>query len=102
MGTKMLAGEYIIAIGVVSWAAIKKNLAPWPPAIIYTSAAFAILGILSNVSPELAGVLGAGFLLAALIRVLTLGDKYAGGFPLDKIKAGFSYVPIHFGDIPSK
>lgn len=77
----ILVGEYIVALGVSSWAAIKGGQAPWPPTVIKTSIAFGILGIASFGSPELAAMLGAGFLLAQLIKVLNKQPPYTGGVP---------------------
>lgn len=92
---KLIGVEYVISVGIVSWSAIKgvnkdvivdrdpprkENQAvhywPWPPTIIMTSAAFGILGVFAAVQPELAGVLGAGFLLAQLLRSLGKGDFF--------------------------
>lgn len=91
----LLATEYLVAVSIVSWSAIKGQSEdvlvdrnpprkestavhywPWPPTIVMTSAAFGILGILSSVQPELAGVLGAGFLLAQLIRTMGKGSFF--------------------------
>lgn len=108
-----IAVEYIIAIGITSWAAIKgdngQHYWPWPPTIIYTSIAFGILGLLAIPQPELAGVLGAGFMLAQLIKVLTNGtsfdlsglknnpvfDHYAGGIAGESSGSfkGFQRIP---------
>lgn len=92
---KFLAIEYAIAIGIVSWSAIRGqnsdvivdrdpprketrrvHYLPWPPTIVMTSVSFGILGLLGTVQPELAGVLGAGFLLAQLMRTLGKGDFF--------------------------
>lgn len=80
---KVLAGEFVVAVGFVSWAAIKAGWAPWPPSVIYTGVAFGILGGVSVISPELAATLGAGFLLAALIRILSQDKTYRGGVPVN-------------------
>lgn len=79
----ILIGEYIIALGVSSWSAIKAHQAPWPPTVIKTSIAFGILGIAALGSPELATTLGAGFLLAQLIKTLNGGTPYTGGVPAE-------------------
>lgn len=92
---KLLAAEYVVAVSIVSWSAIKgtnqdvivdrdpptkasKSVRywPWPPTIVMTSAAFGILGLFATVQPELAGILGAGFLLAQLVRALGKGDFF--------------------------
>jgi hypothetical protein len=96
--SKMLAAEYGIAVAIVSWSAIKGPTSnrlnpeersaqsahywPWPPTIVMTTSAFGILGMLSAVQPEIAGVLGAGFLLAQIIRGFSKGDFFAlSGMP---------------------
>jgi hypothetical protein len=77
----VLIGEYVIALGVASWGAIKAQQAPWPPTVVKSSLAFGILGIAALGSPELAATLGAGFLLAQLLRVLNNQPPYTGGVP---------------------
>lgn len=77
----VLIGEYIIALGVASWGALKAQQAPWPPTIVKTSVAFGILGVAALGSPELAATLGAGFLLAQLLKVLNKQPPYTGGVP---------------------
>lgn len=82
MNTKaLLAAEYAVAVSIVSWSAIKGDdqgihYWPWPPTIVMTTAAFGILGLVSTAQPELAGVLGAGFLLAQIIRGLGKGKFF--------------------------
>jgi len=77
---KLLAGEYIVAISMVSWSAIKgdgnERYWPWPPTIMLTTAAFGMLGLLATVAPEMAGILGSGFLLAQVIRALGNGKFF--------------------------
>lgn len=77
----VLIGEYLVALGFSSWAALKSQQAPWPPTVIKTGVAFTALGLLSFASAELASMLGAGFLLAQLIRVMNNKDPYTGGVP---------------------
>lgn len=77
----ILVGEYFVALAFSSWAAIKSKEAPWPPTLIKTSIAFGILGITSFGSPELAATIGAGFLLAQLIKVLSKQSPYTGDAP---------------------
>jgi hypothetical protein len=93
--TKLIAAEYMVAVGIVSWSAIKGKSQdvlvdrdpptkesravhywPWPPTVIMTSTAFGILGMFATVQPELAGILGAGFLLAQIVRTLGKGDFF--------------------------
>lgn len=79
--TRVLAAEYVVALGFASYAAIKSRQLPWPPTVIRTGIAFGILGVAAAASPELATVLGGGFLLAQLIRALEQKPAYTGGAP---------------------
>lgn len=81
MSSRALAAEYIVALGFSSWAALKDKQLPWPPTVIRTSVAFGILGILAAASDKLAVTLGAGFLLAQLIKILENKTPYTGGAP---------------------
>lgn len=78
---RVLAAEYVVAVGFSSWAALKSKQLPWPPTVIRTSVAFGILFMVAQVSPELASALGAGFLLAQLIKVMENKAPYTGGTP---------------------
>lgn len=92
---RLIAVEYALALGIVSWSAIKGESSqvivdhdpprtedrpvhywPWPPTVVGTSVAFGILGMLGSVQPQVAGILGAGFLLAQLIRALGKGNFF--------------------------
>jgi len=79
--SRILAAEYIVALGFSSWAALKSRQLPWPPTVIRTSIAFAILYVAAQFSPELAATLGGGFLVAQLIKVLENKEPYTGGVP---------------------
>lgn len=93
--SRLIAAEYMLALGIISWSAIKGDNTevlvdhdppktetravhywPWPPTVVGTSVAFGILGMFGAVQPQLAGVLGAGFLAAQLIRALGKGNFF--------------------------
>lgn len=79
--TQALAGEAIIAIGVVSWRNIKGGYAPLPNQVIMSGISFGLIGVVSYASAELAALLGAGFLLAIIIKELqkpTDANAYQG------------------------
>ena len=78
---RVLAAEFVVALGFSSWAALKSRQLPWPPTVVRTSMAFVILYILAQAAPELASILGGGFLLAQLIKVLEKKEPYTGGVP---------------------
>jgi hypothetical protein len=67
--TKIFAIEFFIAIGINSWGAIKQGYAPWPPTIIASCIAMAILSLSSAIDEKLAVLLGAGFLAASVMAV---------------------------------
>lgn len=79
---KVLVGEYMVAIGFVSWFAIKNQEWPWPGTIIKISVSFAIFGITAQAAPEFAAVFAGGVLLAAFLKVYSKGlSTYRGGVP---------------------
>lgn len=73
---RVLAAEYILAVGISSYGAVKSGFVPWPAAVIRIGIGFGLLGLLAAASPELAVMLGGGFLLA---DVLKLADPSGGG-----------------------
>lgn len=105
-GTKILAGEYLIALAFLSWAAIKHKYWPWPGAIFKMSVGFAVLGIVGMAAPEVAASLGAGYLLAGFLHIysnggLSLyngGQDYAGG--QDGSSLGYDLLTIPLGYTP--
>ena len=73
---KTFAIEFFIAIGINSWGALKQGAAPWPPTIIASCIAMAILSLSSAIDERLAVLLGAGFLLAS---VMAIAQQSSGG-----------------------
>lgn len=96
MSNKLLAAEFVVALGFSSWGALKDKQLPWPPTVVKTGLAFAILGIVATISPELAATLGGGFLLAQLIKVLENKTPYTGGAPKN-LGDGKGEIPDAFG-----
>lgn len=103
MNTRLLAYEYILAVGITSWAAIRgtgkgskrERYAPWPPTIVFTSISFGILSLLAGISAPLAGSLGAGFMLATLVKVLGDKDPFVlSGMPLSRTFQRYNYAAI--------
>lgn len=76
---RIFAYEFTLCVGITSWGALKKGYAPWPPNIIYSTIAIAILSALSNWNEKLAVTLGVGFLLALIVGQAT-GGKVADTF----------------------
>ena len=67
--TRIFAVEFFIAIGINSWGALKQGYAPWPPVIVTSAIAMAILSMASAIDDKLAVMLGTGFLMASIISV---------------------------------
>lgn len=72
--------EFFIAIGINSWGALKQGYAPWPPVIVTSAIAMAILSMTSAIDDRLAVLLGTGFLLACLVTQLNAQGKFADTF----------------------
>jgi len=79
----VLATECGIALAFASWYSLKDKQLPWPPTIVKSTVAFGLLGVTATVSPELAATLGAGFLLAQIIRAMEKKPPYTGGAPVN-------------------
>lgn len=93
-GNRILAAEFVILVGIASWAALRKQYYPWPPTIVKTALFTSLLGIISAASEEFAATLGAGFILANLVKMYSSGATYMGGLPVDS--AGADVAPGHF------
>ena len=77
---KVLAGEFVIVIALDSWNAIHNGgYLPLPSIIARSCLGFAVLGIISLVSPELAAALGAGYVVANYMKTY----KFFTGKPSD-------------------
>lgn len=97
---RLLAAEYVVAVGMASWSAVKGDgktrYWPWPPTIVLTSVAFGMLGLLAIPQPRLAGILGSGFLLAQIVRALGKGNFFEiSGIPKS---AAFKVYNEKYGD----
>lgn len=64
----LLVSEFIIASGINCWGALKEGIVPFPGTIARSAAAFGILGVVGMWQPKFAGLLGAGFLLALIVK----------------------------------
>lgn len=74
MDTKRIfAYEYAACVGITSWGALKKGYAPWPPNIIYSTVALAVLSVVSTVNEKIAVYLSVGFLIALIVGQATGG-----------------------------
>lgn len=78
--SKILAAEYVLAVGISSWGAVKAGFVPWPAAVIKIGIGFGMLGLLAAASPELAVMLGGGFLLADVLKVAEGSGGWAKTF----------------------
>lgn len=74
MDTKrVFAYEFAACVGITSWGALKQGFAPWPPNIIYSTVALAVLSALSTVNEKLSVYLSVGFLIALIVGQATGG-----------------------------
>jgi hypothetical protein len=94
-----LMGEFAIAAAVGSWGALRNHTVPYPGGIVATSTAFGLLGVLATGAPELAVVVGAGFLLAQLLLIgqqSTPGsgkwDAAFGAYPPQTVAQHYNYL----------
>lgn len=102
-GSRILAAEFLLAVGFVSWAAIKHGYWPWPPTLVKLGIGFAVLGVVAQADENIAATLGGGFLLAGFLRQYQKGIKdYQGGVvPIGA--NGASFYPLKIGDpLPKK
>lgn len=93
---KIFATEFFIAIGINSWGALKQGQAPWPPTIIASCIAMAVLSLFSAVDEKLAVLLGAGFLLASVMAIASTQDpnpSSTGQIVIAKWSNTFGAVP---------
>lgn len=77
---KVLAAEYVLAVGVSSYGAIRSGFVPWPAAVVRIGIGFGLLGLLATGAPELAVMLGGGFLLADLLTLADTSSKWSKTF----------------------
>lgn len=95
---RILLGECTVALGVGAWGAIRNHTAPFPAGVIATGVSFGLLGVLATATPELAVLIGGGFLLAQL---LLLGEGQGtsgrwpaafGAFPSQAVAKKYTYL----------
>lgn len=72
--SRLFTIEFFIAVGITSWGAIKEGYAPWPPNVVYSSVAMAILSLTAAIDEKLSVLLGAGFLLALILNNMSSGE----------------------------
>lgn len=76
---KALAYEFMLATAINSWGAIKQGYAPWPPVIVASAIAMAVLSLVSAIDDRLAALLGAGFIMASLMAAASGGTNSSNG-----------------------
>src|SRR5882672_4878791 len=72
---KVFTIEFFICIGVISWSNIKKGNVPWPGGIMAAGIGIVIISFSGIIDERFAALLGAGFLMAALMNTLSDGGK---------------------------
>lgn len=86
---RTLAMEFLVSIGIVSWAPIKNGKLPWPPSYIHVGVSFALLSFVSLVDQRIANLLGGGFILAQLLGALSTNANLPGYIYDNLIKDGW-------------
>lgn len=72
---KIFTIEFFICIAVISWSNIKKGNVPWPAGIVLAGVGITIISMSAVLDEKLATLLGAGFLMAALMNTLSSNGK---------------------------
>lgn len=83
-GQKVIAAEFVASVAIISWGAVKEGFFPWPASVARAAFAFAVLSLLGLLNDRLAALLGAGFLLAQILKspVDANGNfRFTGGIP---------------------
>lgn len=83
-GSRVLVAEFAISVSLLSWGAVKEGFWPWPASVARAAFAFAVLSLLAMVNDRFAALLGAGFLLAQVLKspVDANGNfRFTGGIP---------------------
>lgn len=92
---KMFGAEFCIAVGINSWQAMKVGQVPFPGMITRTAVAFGILSLVYYIDDDLAGILGAGFLIALIVKQASGGFQAFGAVDPD---SGFYYLTFTGGN----
>lgn len=85
-GQKILAGELAISMAIVVWSAVKKRYWPYPPNAARVAFAYAIIGLFALLNDQFAALLGAGFLMAQVVKTPVDANgqfKFTGGLPAE-------------------
>lgn len=92
-----LFGEYLTAVGITSWGALKKKKVPWPGSVVRSGIGFGMLGVVAMGAPEFAVVIGAGMLLGLLVGTLNSANwaKFAA-VPPEVIDPSFPFHVLQF------
>lgn len=83
-GQRVIAAEFAISLSILTWGATRQGFWPWPASIARAAFAFAVLSLLGLISEEFAALLGAGFLLAQVLKTPVDANgnfKFTGGIP---------------------
>lgn len=90
---KLLGAECLVAFGINSFQAVKQGYVPFPGTLCMTAASYGIISLIGYIDEDLAGLLGAGFLLAILVMQASSGwETFAARAPADS-----KYYTMQFG-----
>lgn len=86
-GQKVIAAEFAISLSIITWGATRQGFWPWPATVARAAFGFAVLSLVGLFNEQLAALLGAGFLLAQVLKTPVDGNgnfKFTGGIPNSK------------------
>lgn len=86
-GQRVIAAEFAISISILTWGATRQGFWPWPASVARAAFAFAVLSLLGLINENFAALLGAGFLLAQILKTPVDANgnfKFTGGIPNPK------------------
>lgn len=83
-GQKLIAAEFVVSVSILGWGAAKEGFWPWPASVARAAFGFAVLSLVGLFNDRLAALLGAGFLLAQILKAPVDGNgnfRFTGGVP---------------------
>ncbi len=105
-GQKVIVAEFAVSISILTWGATRQGFWPWPATVARTAFAFAVLSLVGLLNENLAALLGAGFLIAQVLKTPVDGNgnfKFTGGIPpANEVAYPLLDIPGVKADSPAK
>src|SRR5215210_4190593 len=83
-GSKLLTAEFGVSVAIMTYGAAKEGYWPWPASLARVAIGFAVLSLVAIWNERFAALLGAGFLLAQIMKTPVDANgnfKFTGGIP---------------------